>query len=100
MPDRPKVTCAAIPYSADGAELVGRLVVPNGTRRGPAVLVAHEGNGLSVHAIRSAERLAELRFVAFAMDYFGGGQPPGFELAQATMRGWFADPAGIRFRTC
>src|SRR5262245_39101766 len=100
MTDRLEVTSRAIRYSEDGAELVGRLIVPNDTKRAPAVLVAHEGNGLSVHAMRSAERLAELGFVAFALDYFGGGQPPGFELAQATMRGWFADPAGIRLRTC
>ena len=98
MTERLEFVSRDIRYSADGAELVGRLVVPNDARRGPAVLVAHEGNGLSGHAILSAERLAALGYMAFAMDYFGGGRPPGFEVAQATMHDWLADPAGIRLR--
>ena len=34
--------------------------------RRPAILVSHEGNGLSDHSKRSARRLAELGYVAFA----------------------------------
>ena len=87
-----------IRYAADGTEMIGRLIVPKGGGLRPAVLIAHESNGLSPHAIGSAERLAALGYVAFAHDYFGGGKLPGLEVAQATMRGWGADPAGIRLR--
>jgi dienelactone hydrolase len=43
--------------------------------RRPAVLVCHEGPGLSDHAKNVAERLAGLGYVAFALDYHGDGKP-------------------------
>ena len=61
-------------YSHRGRRLVGQLAVDDsriGAR--PAVLVCHEGNGLSEHSKRVAERLAELGYVAFALDYYGDG---------------------------
>ena len=63
-----------IEYEADGIQMVGRLAVPDGTGRGPAVLVCHEGPGLDENAIGRAERLADLGYVAFALDYHGGGK--------------------------
>jgi dienelactone hydrolase len=63
-----------IEYSHRGRRLVGQLAVDDsriGAR--PAVLVCHEGNGLSEHSKRAAERLAELGYVAFALDYYGDG---------------------------
>src|SRR5882724_860639 len=63
-----------IEYSHRGRRLVGQLAVDDrriGAR--PAVLVCHEGNGLSEHSKRVAERLAELGYVAFALDYYGDG---------------------------
>ena len=39
----------------------------------PAVLVCHEGPGLDDHAKRVAAMLAELGYVAFALDYHGDG---------------------------
>ena len=41
----------------------------------PAVLVCHEGPGLDDHAKQRALRLAGLGYVAFALDYHGGGKP-------------------------
>jgi dienelactone hydrolase len=68
-----------IEYSHDGLRLVGQLAVDDERPgRRPAILVSHEGNGLSDHSKRSARRLAELGYVAFALDYYGDGQmlPP------------------------
>lgn len=64
-----------VSYEVDGRTMVGRLVVPDGDGRRPGVLVAHEGNGLDPFQKERAERFAELGYVAFALDYHGGGEP-------------------------
>jgi dienelactone hydrolase len=64
-----------IEYTADGARLVGTLVLPEGESRRPGILVAPEGGGLTDHTRAIAARLAEAGFVAFAMDYYGDGAP-------------------------
>ena len=64
-----------IEYTGDNRELIGRLAVDDaieGPR--PAVLVCHEGPGLDDHARGRAEQLASLGYVAFALDYHGGGK--------------------------
>jgi dienelactone hydrolase len=63
-----------IAYDVDGTRMVGRLAVPDGTARRPAVLIAHEGNGLDEVQKDRAARFAELGYIAFALDYHGGGQ--------------------------
>jgi dienelactone hydrolase len=68
-----------IEYVHDGVRLVGQLAVDEttpGTR--PAVLIAHDAAGLGDHPKETARRLAELGYVAFALDYHGDGQtlPP------------------------
>ena len=63
-----------IEYTVDGKRYVGHLAVDldrSGPR--PAVLVSHEGPGLSDHAKNVAERLADLGYIAFALDYHGDG---------------------------
>jgi dienelactone hydrolase len=68
------VQIADIEYFHDGVRLVGEMAVDDGrvgTR--PGVLVSHDAGGLSEHAKRTARRLAELGYVAFALDYYGGG---------------------------
>jgi dienelactone hydrolase len=65
-----------IEYQYDGRRMLGELSVGDdaeGAR--PAVLVCHEGNGLSDHAKSAARRLAALGYVTFALDYFGEGKP-------------------------
>ena len=64
-----------IEYQADGRTMIGRLAVPDGEGPHPAVLIAHEGSGLDDHQRDRAGQLAELGYVAFAMDYHGGGVP-------------------------
>jgi dienelactone hydrolase len=64
-----------ISYEVDGTEFIGHLAVDETTdHRRPAVLVCHEGPGLSDNAKQVAERLAVLGHVAFALDYHGGGR--------------------------
>jgi dienelactone hydrolase len=63
-----------ISYEADGREMIGTLALPEGTDVRPAVLIAHEGPGLDDNTRSFANRLAELGYVAFALDYHGGGQ--------------------------
>jgi dienelactone hydrolase len=66
-------TVTDIEYQADGRTMIGRLAVPDGDGRHPGVLIAHEGPGLDEHQRRRADQLAELGYVAFALDYQGGG---------------------------
>ncbi len=66
---------ADIEYTHDGKRLVGHLAVDDSRAgRRPAVLVAHDAGGLDDHAKRSAVKLAELGYVAFALDYHGDGK--------------------------
>ena len=68
-----------IEYVHDGVRLVGQLAVDETTSGPrPAVLIAHDAAGLSDHPKQTARRLAELGYVAFALDYHGDGQtlPP------------------------
>ena len=68
------VTIRDVEYDADGAVMVGRLALPDGDGLRPAVLIAHEGLGLDDYQKDRAGRFAELGYVAFALDYHGGGK--------------------------
>lgn len=86
-----------IAYDVAGRRHIGHLAVDrdrSGTR--PAVLVCHEGPGLSDHAKNVAERLAGLGYVAFALDYHGGGQPLAREEVMAQLVPLMGDPDRIR----
>ena len=89
-----------IEYHADGARLVGTLMVDDShAGKRPGILVCHEGGGLGDHARNIAKRLAGLGYVAFAMDYYGDGKPVAdFSQAMARIGAWMADPTGIRAR--
>ena len=88
---------SSVVYEADGREMVGTLVLPDGSDARPAVLVAHEGGGLNDHARTIAKRLAELGYVAFALDYYGGGKPlPDREAINERLMGIIGDPERIR----
>src|SRR5690348_7931996 len=63
-----------IAYDVEGATMVGRLARPDGPGPRPAVLIAHEGNGLDDFQKERAERFAALGYVAFALDYYGEGR--------------------------
>jgi dienelactone hydrolase len=89
-----------IEYHADGARLVGYLAVDD-ARPGkrPGIIVAHEGGGLTEHAKTSARRLAAAGYVAFALDYYGDGQPlTSMAEVMPRLGAWMTDPTGIRVR--
>ena len=63
-----------IEYHVAGVRYVGYLAVDDAREgRRPGVLLAPEGGGLGDLAKSFARRLAELGYVAFAMDYYGDG---------------------------
>ena len=64
-----------IAYDIDGTKHIGYLAVDR-DRSGPrpGILVCHEGPGLGAHERVVCERLADLGYVAFALDYHGGGR--------------------------
>ena len=87
----------AIAYEHDGTRLTGYLADGSGGRPSPGVLVAHEGGGLSNHTKDKARLLAELGYVAFALDYYGE-ESPDLERAKALGQALRADPAQFRGR--
>jgi dienelactone hydrolase len=88
-----------IAYTVHGVEMLGRLVVPaEVTEKRPGVLVCHEGSGLSEHVTRQAVALAEIGYVAFVVDYLGGGGPVGDDSAWAQLSSMMEDPTIARER--
>ncbi len=68
------VATCEIAYEADGRQMLGTLGLPDGLDERPAILICHEGGGLDEYQKGRARQLAELGYVAFALDYHGGGQ--------------------------
>ena len=87
-----------IEYNVGGQRYVGHFVVDEEREgRRPGVLVAPEGGGLVDLTKSIAWRLAEAGYAAFAMDYYGDGQPlADFNEVMPRLAPWFADPTGIR----
>jgi dienelactone hydrolase len=86
-----------IEYTADDLGLVGHLAYDDSVEgRRPAVLVAHEGPGLDVHAKDVADQLAALGFVAFALDYMGEGRPAPADQMMGRLGSLMGDVSRIR----
>ena len=90
------VTTRDVEYDVAGVTMIGRLAVPDGDGRRPAVLIAHEGPGLDDYQKDRASRFAELGYVAFALDYHGGGVALPLEEAMPRLGVLMADPALTR----
>ena len=84
-------------YEVDGKPFTGYMVDGSGGRPAPGILVAHEGPGLTGHVKERARMLAELGYVAFAIDLFGEADPP-LERAKALVRELRSDRASLRRR--
>ncbi len=87
----------ATSYEVDGKTFTGYMAAGSGGRRAPGILVAHEGPGLTAHVKERARMLAQLGYVAFAMDRYGEVDPP-LERAKALVRALRADLATLRRR--
>ena len=57
------------------------------------MLLLHEGSGQDDNVRTRADRLAALGYVAFALDYLGGGTQHPLAEAQARLGALFGDPA-------
>jgi dienelactone hydrolase len=86
-----------IDYEVSGRRYTGFLADGSGGGKAPGILVAHEGGGMTQHPMDRALMLAELGYVAFAMDTFG---EPVTEMAvgQRIMRELMGDNAEFRAR--
>ncbi len=88
---------ADIEYFHDDLRLVGHLAVDDtidGIR--PAVLISHDAGGLDALPKRNAVRLAELGYVALALDYYGDGKRLEPAEIGARFGGLMGDPAQVR----
>lgn len=64
-----------VAYAAEGVDLAGYIARPAGAvERRPGVLVVHEWWGHNEYARRRARELAELGYVALAVDMYGDGK--------------------------
>ena len=86
-----------IGYSDAGEALLGVLERPQ-RPNGRAVVLFHEANGLGNNVRRRAGMLAELGYVAFAADLYGGGRTYGAEGAVREMDRLREDPDRFRAR--
>jgi dienelactone hydrolase len=65
----------SVTYSAGGSNFKGYVVYDNNkTGKRPAVLVVHEWWGLNDYSRSRAKQLAELGYIAMAVDMFGDGK--------------------------
>ena len=64
-----------VQYSADGVVLKGYLAYDKNVKgKRPAVLVVHEWWGLNDYARKRANMLAEMGYIALAVDMYGDGK--------------------------
>ena len=70
----PQTRAQEVTYEADGQTLQGYLALPATTEKRPAVLVVHEWWGHNDYARKRARMLADLGYVAFAVDMYGDGK--------------------------
>jgi len=68
------VVTKVVEYEFDGVKLKGYLAHEAGEEKRPGVLVVHEWWGLNEYAKDRCKKLAELGYVAFAVDMYGDGK--------------------------
>lgn len=73
--DSPEIKGEEITYEADGVTMKGYIAYDASSKeKRPGVLVVHEWWGHNEHSRRSAMKLAELGYVALAVDMYGDGK--------------------------
>jgi len=86
-----------IAYPIDGKTYTGYLADGSNGRKAPGILVCHQGNGLTDHTRQRARMLAELGYVAFALDMYAevaSGMPQAMALITSLVK----DPPLLRKR--
>lgn len=72
---KPKLKEENVTYTGDGVTMNGYVVYDeNKEGKRPAIMVIHEWWGLNDYAKRRAKQLAELGYIAMAMDMYGNGK--------------------------
>ncbi len=85
---------ANITYNAGSTILKGYIAAPTGPGKHPGVLVVHEWWGQNDYARMRARKLAELGYVALAVDMYGDGQTADTPDAAGKLAGSvMSDPA-------
>ncbi|MCF7760201.1 MAG: dienelactone hydrolase family protein [Cephaloticoccus sp.] len=87
-----KIVSKAVPYEHDGVKLEGYLAYDDaktGAGLQPGVLVIHEWWGRNDFADHQARRLAELGYVALALDMYGAGVATTDAKEAGTLAGQF-----------
>ncbi len=74
VPEKEEVPSGEISYMADSTTLKGYLAVSDQDGKKPGILVVHEWWGHNDYARRRAEMLADLGYVALAVDMYGDGK--------------------------
>src|SRR5437899_2737954 len=77
------MTLREITYQADGVSLRGYLADGSRGATVPGILVAHEAPGMNDHVKGRAQALADLGYIALALDLYGSA---GFPLEEARSR--------------
>jgi dienelactone hydrolase len=86
-----------IAYQIDDRTYTGYLADGSNGKPAPGVLVCHQGSGLTDHARERARMLAELGYVAFALDMYGE-VATSREHAMALIGGLVGNPPLLRRR--
>src|SRR5438309_10994859 len=84
-------------YQVNGKTFKGYLADGASATKAPGILVCHQGGGLTDHARERVRMLAELGYVAFALDMYGKVATTMQE-AMSWLNALIADPAELRKR--
>lgn len=89
-------------YRHDAVELEGYVALPRDLKKGekrPLILIVHQWKGISEHEMKQADRLAEVGYIAFAVDMYGKGiRPTANSEAREVSSIYKNDPARARAR--
>jgi len=90
----------SLPWSyRDGdVELVGEIYPPNAGANGATILVVHEADGIGGNVRRHCAMLAELGYLAAAVDMHGGGRVLEGAAIQTALQNFRADHHYLRRR--
>jgi dienelactone hydrolase len=100
-PAKPGLKEENITYTGDGITMNGFVVYDsNNTAKRPAVLVVHEWWGLNDYSKKRARELADLGYIAMALDLYGNGKTADNPDSAGKFSGYLyehPDAAKIRF---